>query len=146
ERNRELLERDLDRDPDDARTVFYLGLTYQDLGRREQAIDLLTRRSEMGGWDEQVFYAAYRAAVLTAELDWERGVSALLEAWSRRPTRAEPLHELARGYRLRDQHHLAHLFARRAVDLPVPGRPALRAPASLRVGSALRAVHRVMVG
>ena len=45
----------------------------------------------------------------------------LLAAWELRPVRAEPLLELARGYRSRGAPHLARTFARMGLDLPYPG-------------------------
>ena len=120
ERDRELLEGRLAQAPEDERTHFYLAQTYEGLGDTQRAIDLYRRRGELGGFEEEAWYATYRAASLEAEQDWDQGVPALLAAWDRRPTRVEPLYELARGYRFRERHELAYLFATRALELSKP--------------------------
>jgi predicted GH43/DUF377 family glycosyl hydrolase len=58
--------------------------------------------------------------MLLAHEEFESAVPVLLEAWQRRPTRAEPLYELARGYRGRGDFALAHLFASRGLEIPYP--------------------------
>jgi glycosyltransferase involved in cell wall biosynthesis len=50
-----LLEEALMRDPDDARSVFYLAQSYKDRGDFAKAAELYERRAEMGGFDEEVF-------------------------------------------------------------------------------------------
>ncbi|MEY2571391.1 MAG: hypothetical protein QOE63_1741, partial [Acidimicrobiaceae bacterium] len=115
-----LLKRDMASDPANPRPLFYLAQTYRDLGKRELAIDYYRRRVELGGWDEEVFYAAYQEGVLRAEDDLDAAVPVLLEAWQRRPTRAEPLHELARAHRLRGDNSVAHLFASRGLEIGYP--------------------------
>ena len=115
-----LLERDLARRPDDVRATFYLAQTYRDLGEDERAIELYKRRAALGGWDEEVFYSIYQAGVLLARGDDDRATEMLLEAWQRRPQRAEPLYELVRLLRYRGLHQAAHSFARQAVEIPYP--------------------------
>ncbi len=115
-----LLKRDLARDPDNARSIFYLAQTYRDLGKVDLAIEYYRRRVELGGWDEEVFYATLQEGVLRADNDRERATDVLLEAFERRPSRAEPLYELARLHRRRGQHTLAHLFAARGEEVAYP--------------------------
>jgi hypothetical protein len=115
-----LLKRDLARNPHNARSVFYLAQTYRDMGRPELALEHYRRRVEMGGWDEEVFYANLQEGVLRAELGLDSAASVLLEAWERRPTRAEPLYELARAQRQRGAFATAHLFASRGLEVPYP--------------------------
>lgn len=115
-----LLKRDLARNPANARSVFYLAQTYRDMGHRELAIEHYRRRVEMAGWDEEVFYANLQEGVLRAELGQASASSVLLEAWERRPTRAEPLYELARANRQNGAFQTAHLFASRGLEIPYP--------------------------
>jgi tetratricopeptide (TPR) repeat protein len=120
-RDRELLARELRRDPGNPRVVFYLAQTCRDLGEHRRAADLYAWRARMGGWDEEVFYSLYQAGVLQAQLgEWSQAMAALIAAWERRPTRIEPLHALASGLRLRGEHHAAHLFARCGLSSPRP--------------------------
>jgi predicted GH43/DUF377 family glycosyl hydrolase/glycosyltransferase involved in cell wall biosynthesis len=119
-RDASLLRRDLARNPANARSVFYLAQTYRDMGHRELAVEYYRRRVEMGGWDEEVFYANLQEGVLRAALAHPQAKSVLLEAWERRPTRAEPLYELARVSRQQGAFQAAHLFADRGLEFPYP--------------------------
>ncbi len=117
----ELLERAIRQDPRNGRNVFYLAQTYRDLGELKLSIDLYRRRAAMGGWPQEVFYSLYQAGVLLARLgDWDAAVPALLKAWKYRPTRIEPLHQLATGYRQRQDYPNAHRYATQALNKPEP--------------------------
>ena len=121
-RDRDLLLAEVERNPDDARSVFYLAQSYFDLGDFVNARKWYERRVEMGGWDEEVYYSMVRLAESMAKLDWPWLVvqDAYLKAWEFRPTRAEALHAIARRYR-EDQRYLpGHLFAQRAAQIPFP--------------------------
>jgi len=117
----QLLEQALKQDPDNRRNIFYLAQTYRDLDETALAIDFYQRRAALGGWAEETFYALYQVGVLRSRLDdWAAAVPALIDAWNYRPSRIEPLYQLARGYRERNAHQAAHLFALRALNRPQP--------------------------
>jgi glycosyltransferase involved in cell wall biosynthesis len=115
-----LLKREVAAGRSTPRTTFYLAQTYRDLERVDPAIEWYRRRVELGGWDEEVFYANYQEGMLRLNKSQPEAVSVLLEAWGRRPTRAEPLYELARAYRERGEMAAAHLFASRGLEIPYP--------------------------
>jgi predicted GH43/DUF377 family glycosyl hydrolase len=115
-----LLKRDMLADPANPRAVFYLAQTYRDLGRHELAAKYYRRRIELGGWEEEVFYANLQEGSLTVRRELAAGVPLLLEAWQRRPSRAEPLYELAQAYRERGDFALALMFAERGLQIPYP--------------------------
>ncbi len=82
--------------PDDPRTVFYLAQTHRELGNVQQAIFYYRLRCEMGGWDEEVYYARYQlGCLLAAHVSFEQGADELLRAWKERPGRIEALRALA---------------------------------------------------
>lgn len=116
ERDRALLEAQLEREPDDQRSTFYLAQTYADLGDLDAAIVLYDRRVELGGWEEEVHVARVRAAELLAGDDLDAGIAALLHAWELRPHRFEPLLALARLANGADRHHLALLATAQWAD------------------------------
>ena len=120
DRDRRLLERDLERDPENARALFYLARTLHDAGDHARAAELYRRRAELGGWDEEVYYSLYQAGTLTGERDPDAALGLLLEAWQLRPTRAEALHELARRCNARSQPHAAYHFAEAGLRIPYP--------------------------
>jgi tetratricopeptide (TPR) repeat protein len=121
QRDLALLSGELERNPNDARSVFYLAQTYRDLDRPEEALQQYRRRVSMGGWEEEAFYAQYQVGVLSERVgEHPSAVAALLEAWEVRPSRAEPLYELAWMFRARRLHHSAHMIAARGIRIPVP--------------------------
>jgi tetratricopeptide (TPR) repeat protein len=120
ERDRRLLEQELRSNAGNARAVFYLAQTCRDLGDRRRAVELYRQRAGMSSGDEEAFYAAFQAGALEAEWDGEGAARALLDAWRRRPSRAEPLHELARLRRYQRRYGDACEAARMGLELRLP--------------------------
>jgi glycosyltransferase involved in cell wall biosynthesis len=122
QRDKELLKRALDTDPDNARNIFYLAQTYRDIGNLPQAIEWYEKRASMGGWDEEVWYSLYQVARLQHRLGlaWALVLDAYLRAYEFRPTRVEPIYQIARFYRETGQYHLGHLFSRAVLHVPYP--------------------------
>jgi len=97
DRDRRLLEQAFLEDPSDPRTVFYLARTYHDLDMTHEAIRFYLLRADMGGFDEERWYARYQAGVLIGGyVEGLQGAEQLLKAWRDRPSRAEALRALAR--------------------------------------------------
>ena len=119
-RDRDLLAARLAQHPDDVRATFYLAQTMRDLGEPAAAAELYRRRVELGGWDEEVFYAAFQLGVLVADVHWRAGLSFLVDAWERRPTRSEPLYEIATRARAAGDAEVALWAASTGVNLPMP--------------------------
>jgi hypothetical protein len=117
-----LLEEALKSEPKNARYVFYLAQSYRDAGLVEAALKHYKKRVALGGWAEEVWYAMFQVARLSesAERPEEEVLTAYLEAYEFRPSRAETLSTLARYFRLKSKYALAHLFAKQAVALPIP--------------------------
>jgi glycosyltransferase involved in cell wall biosynthesis len=116
DRDVRLLERALATDPHNARHVFYLAQSLRDAGRLVDARREYLRRVSMGGWQEEVAYSLLQVAVI----DERRGRPtedvrrAYLSAYYARPTRIEPLVELARVARTAQKWADALLYARAA--------------------------------
>ena len=121
-RDRDLLLAEVERNPEDARSVFYLAQSYFDLGDFVNARKWYARRVEMGGWDEEVYYSMCRLAESMAKLGepWPEVQDVYLRAWEFRPTRAEPLYAIACRYRVDQRYRLGYLFAERAAEIPFP--------------------------
>jgi len=121
-RDRDLLLAEVERDPEDPRSAFYLAQSYYDLGDFANAHEWYARRLDMGGWDEEVYCAMFRAAESMSQLGlpWQEVQEAYLRAWEFRPIRAEPLHAIAYRYRNDQRYQLGHLFAERAAEIPLP--------------------------
>lgn len=97
ERDVEALSAEHARNPLDARTVFYLARSHDDLDHVQEAIHFYRARAAMNGWDQERFYARYRLGVLLCEnVSYWQGARELLAAAEMLPERAaEPLRALA---------------------------------------------------
>jgi tetratricopeptide (TPR) repeat protein len=93
-----LLERALEQNPTDPRTLFYAAQAWQDAGEHDRALALYFRRLSAGGHDEEQWMAQYRIARILHGLGrWEQATAAYLLAVQMHPTRAEPLYWLGKG-------------------------------------------------
>ncbi|WP_241178589.1 glycosyltransferase [Mycobacterium sp. P7213] len=121
-RDRDLLLAEVERNPEDSRSVFYLAQSCFDLEDYAAAVPWYERRTQMGGYDEEVYFSLYRKAGAMEVLGepWPEVQAAYLRAWEFRPTRAEPLYCLAFAYRSAGRYQLGHLFARQAEQIRCP--------------------------
>lgn len=113
ERDTRLLEGHLALHPADPRSLFYLAQTYRDAGHHELAIARYNERIGAGGWDEEVWYSRLQIARSYRELGQEAEfIRMSLAAYNARPSRAEPLYDLAKYFREKpDQQQTGWLFA-----------------------------------
>lgn len=116
ELDRQLLEKECEAHPQNARARFYLGQTYACLGEDQKAIDAYIARSQMAeGWHEERFEAMLRAGAIASFRNASREAveRLLLAAHLLSQHRAEPLLELAKFYRkgAAPQWHSAYHFA-----------------------------------
>jgi len=114
-----LLEKALRDEPGNARYVFYLAQSLKDARQLAPSRERYLQRAAMGGWEEERWYAQFRAAQLAELLGLPPAEvrEGYLMAYQARPVRAEPLYELARYERQRGEFALAYLFARQAVAI-----------------------------
>lgn len=121
-RDAELLLAEVTRNPEDARSVFYLAQSYYDAGDFESARRWYSKRADMGGWDEEVYCAMLRVGESLEELGapWPDVHETYLRAWEFRPSRAEPLYAIARHYRVDQRFATGHLYAERAAAIEQP--------------------------
>ena len=118
--------------PTDLKTrySYYLGQTFECLGKHKEAIGWFSKRSEEEGtWEEEAWYAQYKMGMsLFAMGQEEKAVHTLLQVFDRRPWRAEPLYKLACYFRARhpipDKGHamntISLMYALQAKDVPYP--------------------------
>ena len=108
-----LLEDALQATPDDGRYVYYLANSYRDAGMLDKAIEAYNKRISMGGWAEETHSAMMGLAFCEKDsLNFSGFVDAMLQAYNFRPERAEPLYELAKVYRERNQQRTGLVFAK----------------------------------
>ncbi|MEX0671194.1 MAG: hypothetical protein WD060_12130 [Pirellulales bacterium] len=67
-RDAEVLEAEVERDPTNTRSVFYLAQSHLHAGHLAPALTWYQRRAEMGGWDEEVYWSLFQAAQVREQL------------------------------------------------------------------------------
>lgn len=118
-----LLEAQLAREPGDCRSRFYLAQSYRDAGKLRDAREHYLQRAAMrGGWVEETWAARFEAGRLAHRLGLPHAavVGELLDAFNLRPSRAEPLHELALICRGEKRWGEAYAFASAGAQLTQP--------------------------
>lgn len=91
-----------------ARALFYLAQSHRDAGRHEEAARIYALRVDLGGWDEEAWYAKLAQSRCLAALGRDAEADGLaMAAWEARPGRAEPLADLARRARLAGRNRVA---------------------------------------
>ena len=111
-----------DYEPHNDRYHFYLAQSHFDCGDFRNAMKWYEKRASMGGWAEEVYYSIFRSAMCSGLLneDFEKTTLRFMEAWNYRPNRAEPLHQLARVFRLNEKPRLGYLYASMGSKLTFP--------------------------
>lgn len=121
QRDREMLLKELEKNPYDSRNSFYLAQTCDCLGDLEQAYHWYKHRTTLHGWDEENFMTYYRLAQVCQNMDnWDEALKYYLTAHNMRSTRAEPLIKIAQYYWSKEMFALSYLFAIRAVQIRYP--------------------------
>ena len=117
-----VLEAALAAEPTNARYAFYLAQSWRDAGEPEKAIAGYGRRASMGGWEEEVYFSLHQIGKLSARVgrDDAEIIDAYVRAYEYRPTRAEPLCDLAAVLREHGRRVAAYPFARAAAEIPRP--------------------------
>lgn len=121
-RDLKVLRRMLKRRPNDPRVVYYTAQTLMLAGEVDAAIRMHERRLKLGGFGEELYSSAMHIAALREFRGdhWEDVVAAYLQAFERRPTRAEPLWCAAVLLNDRGRPALAEVYARAACRIPRP--------------------------
>ena len=121
-RDIQLLEQEIAKNPDCARSTFYLAQSHFDNQDPERALLWYRKRVMLGGWEEEVYYSKLRIAGCLERLGAGFGEvsAACLDCWEYRPGRAEALHQLARLCREHKRHQAGYLYAKAGLQIPYP--------------------------
>ncbi len=129
-RDKKILLRELEKNPNDSRTAFYLAQTFECLGELEKAYEYYLYRSKLIGWPEEDFMTMYRLAQVTEALSkneitkenypWSLAKEYYLKAFAMRSCRAEPLIKMANYYWETQQYEKCYDIAKTACDLVYP--------------------------
>lgn len=124
-RDIELLEQGIIDEPYNSRYYFYLAQSYKDVGNWKKAIENYKKRSEMGGWMEEVYYSIYQHIRGLIALDKNGNneseiLTLLMKGFAINPKRAEALYEVIRYYRVREEYQKALVFTSHAYKVEYP--------------------------
>lgn len=110
-RDIELLIQGLEMSPDNPRYLFYLANSYRDSNEYEKAIEIYTKRIQVGGWLQETWYSYYSIGNSYMKLNrHEQAVFYWLEAYQIMPTRIENLYKIVNYYRRTNRYALALMF------------------------------------
>lgn len=121
QRDRMLLEKGIQDEPDNVRYVFYLAQTYSCLNMMKEAITYYKKRIQIGGWYEEVWYSYYSIGDLYKRMgnaikfeQW------MLKAFEYRRERAESVYKLAQYFREKGEHYKSYHYIKLGMNIPFP--------------------------
>ena len=121
ERDVRLLTEDLQTDPENGRTHFYLAQSYKDSGMFNDAIKHYKKRIKIGGWFEEVWYAYYQIGKCYEQLKKPDKLEAWMnKAFQFHPHRSEPLYHLLIYFKDRLEHYKAYHYYLKGRNIPFP--------------------------
>jgi glycosyltransferase involved in cell wall biosynthesis len=118
-----VLEKVLERTPNDPRTLFYYAQSLRDAGELEKSLKIYQKRAmQLWAWDEETYCATLEVARIKAALEFPvyEVMDAYLQAHNFRPWRREALGFLAEYLRLKSIFHSSVYFANQAMQIPYP--------------------------
>jgi tetratricopeptide (TPR) repeat protein len=111
ERDIRLLTEDIEKNPTNVRSYFYLANSYFDSGHLEEAISTYKKRIELGGWIQEVWYSYYRIGLSYQRLEkMPDAIYYWLEGYDRLPKRLEGLYEILKYYRIIGKQRLCEIY------------------------------------
>jgi tetratricopeptide (TPR) repeat protein len=118
-RDAKLLEDELITDPNNVRTLFYLGQTYMSLNRQEDAIRVLTKRIELKGWEEEMYIAhLYKGDCLKNLGRINEAINEWLKGWQLRTHRTEGAMRLISHYRQQpNMNFIAYMYIEKLIQM-----------------------------
>jgi len=111
ERDVRLLKQGLVDVPNNERYTFYLANTLKDNRKYEESIEYYKKRTELGGWFEEVWFSFYSIGICYKEMgDMVSAVHYWMEAFQYFPQRLENLYEIVSHYRYVGKNQLSYLY------------------------------------
>jgi len=118
------LHAELQKDPSDARTYYYLGQTYRGLQQWKRAVFWYRKRAEAHrGFPHEQYDAKFYVAELShhyLRVPWSEAQQLYLEAYQFKPDRSDPLICVGFHYHQQGGRDLAYFFFRAAFELGLP--------------------------
>jgi glycosyltransferase involved in cell wall biosynthesis len=120
QKDAEVLEKAVAKEPNNARYIFYLAQSYKDAGMYEKALQNYQKRITLGGWDEEIFWSMFQIGYLKEALKkpLEDVSNSYFSSFLYRPSRAEPLYQIAFLNRCAENYLKGYKFAKKGLTIP----------------------------
>ena len=116
ERDIRLLTDGIKDEPENVRYHFYLANSYFDHGDFKDAIEMYTKRIQLGGWNQEVWYSYYRIGLCYKNIgNIAQAICTWMDGYDYLPDRLEGLCEIITHYRVISKHKLALTFYNLAI-------------------------------
>jgi len=118
-KNAEILEDALKKEPNNKRYRFYLAESYRDAKKYRLAIENYEKRIDMGGWEEEIFWSMLQIAKLKQRLNFPKNefLKDYYKAYLFRPNRIEPLYYIANYCRRNKNYLLGYLISKQEIEI-----------------------------
>jgi glycosyltransferase involved in cell wall biosynthesis len=119
----QVFEEALQEDPHNSRYVFYAAQSYRDANQLDKAIDLYSKRDDMGGWIEERYVSLLEIAKMQEKIQPNNILlieSLYLKAYNRYPHRLESLCHLASYCRRNKLFDKAFFYSKIGSQIPKP--------------------------
>lgn len=121
-RDKDILLREHLKNPNDARTCFYLAQTYGSLGMQNEAYYYYKLRLDLGGYEEEIYHSYQRLGEITSNLKMDSSIS--IGWWMKaleHTRRSEPALKIANHYLYNNvKHYLAAAYTTMAIQMDYP--------------------------
>lgn len=118
DRDIRLLKCDLEENPNNERSHFYLANTYFESNQHDEAITHYLKRVEIGGWEQEVWYSYYRLGeIYKRKGDMQKAITYWMEGFAVLPERLENIYKIINYYRLAGKNKLAYTYIRLIGDI-----------------------------
>ena len=117
-----MLKKTLETNPNDTRSLFYLGNTYRDYSQYPEAIEQYTKYLETGrGWDEEIYHTLYNLGLCYWKIGNNKtAIKFAIQATKQMPQMAEAFFLLGKIYYFNKQYRQARLWFERCCSLEIP--------------------------
>ena len=121
DRDIRLLKQGIEEEPNNGRYYFYLANSYFNTNRHEECIPYYKKRIELGGWNEEVFYAHLNLGHAYMKTDQpEMAICTWMIGYNMHPVRAETIYEIAKYYREKGKTKIGMAFVLLGKQIPYP--------------------------
>jgi tetratricopeptide (TPR) repeat protein len=117
----ELLSRALQKEPSNARYLFYLAQVYASLNKDKEAVESFEAYIKVEPRGDEVWFCKFMIGHCYEKIgEWDKALYWYLEAYQSNPDQAEPLQKIVTYYRLRGENDIAYIFAKHGSRIPTP--------------------------